>query len=114
MNEEILRQVIEETIKKNQQGILIWAGWDEWNNFWFKLKPGNEYYDFALSNIENGEDVTVQVDWNGLLMPGFIAVPIEKLNSCEEYFKKILSYCVKYYYNGPITLIPLNKLSDIY
>lgn len=47
-------------------------------------------------------------------MPGFIAVSVQKLNSSDEFFKYVLSACEKGHYEGPITLVPLNELSEIF
>ena len=111
MTEKLLRDTLKKAQEKDQDGLLIWANWTVWDEFGFEVKPGNEHYDFALSQISKGEEATIKADWNGLSMPGFIAVPIQKLNSSDEFFKQVLDACKKGHYKGPITLVPLNEIS---
>lgn len=112
MTEKLLQDVLKEAQEKGQVGLFIWANWTVWDNIGFETKPGNENYDFALSQIQKGEEATVQVKWNGLSMPGFISVSVQKLNSSEEFFNNVLNKCGEGHYQGPITLIPSNEISE--
>lgn len=112
MTEKLLRDTLKEAKEKQQLGLIIWSCWAVWDDLGFELKPGNEHYDFALSQISKNEEATTSVIWNGLSMPGFIAVSIEKLNSSDKLFNDILKVCEKEHFDGPITLIPLNKLAE--
>ena len=111
MTEKLLRDTLKEAQEKDQLGLLIWANWTVWDDLGFEVKPGNESYDFAFSQISKGEEATTSAEWNGLSMPGFIAVSVQKLNSSDEFFKCVLNACEKGHYEGPITLVPLNEIS---
>lgn len=112
MTEKLLRDTLKEAQQKDQLGLLIWANWTVWDDSSFEVKPGNESYDFAFSQISKGEEATISAEWNGLSMPGFIAVSVQKLNSSDEFFKYVLNACEKGHYEGPITLVPLNEISE--
>lgn len=114
MTEKILRDSLKEAQEKDQLGLLIWANWNVWDDSAFDMKPGNEHYDFALFQISKGEEATVSANWNGLSMPGIIAVSVQKLSSSDEFFKHVLESCEKGNYQGPITLVPLNEVSKSY
>ena len=45
-------------------------------------------------------------------MPEIIAVSMQKLSSSNEFFSYVLSMCEEGHYEGPITLVPLNEVSD--
>ena len=111
MTEKLLRDALTEAQKKDQDGLLIWGSWTAWEDSGGEVKPGNESYDFAFSQISKGEEATVSAEWNGLSMPGFIAVSVQKLNSSDEFFKHVLNACKKGHYEGPITLVPLCEIS---
>lgn len=112
MTEKILRDTLKEAQAKDQLGLLVWANWRVWNDSAFEMKPGNKDYDFAFSQILKGEEATIRADWNGLSVPGFIAISVQKLNSSDEFFKHVLVTCQKGHYEGPITLVPSNKVSQ--
>lgn len=112
MTEKLLRDVLKDAQEKDQIGLLIWANWSVWDDSGFEMRPGNESYDFAFSQISKGEEATIKADWNGLSMPGFFAVSVQKLNSSEDFFKYLLDACEKDHYEGPITLVPLNEVSE--
>ena len=111
MTEKLLRDTLKEAQEKDQLGLFIWANWTVWDESGFEVTPGNEHYDFAFSQISKGEEATIKADWNGLSMPGFIAVSVQKLNSSDEFFKQVLEACEKGHYKGPITLVPLCEIS---
>ena len=111
MTEKLLRDTLIEAKEKDQIGLFIWANWTVWDDSGYQMKPGNESYDFAFSQISKVEEATISADWNGLSMPGFIAVSVQKLNSSDEFFKDVLDACEKGHYEGPITLVPLNEIS---
>ena len=112
MTEQQLRNAVREAEEKEQLGLLIWSDWAVWNDFAFEVKQYIETYDFALSKISKGEETIVSTKWKGISMPGFFAVSAERLSSSDEYFLHVLNMCKKKNYKGPITLVPLNKISD--
>ena len=112
MKKRLLLDVLNEANQKGQVGLLIWANWAVWDECAFDMKPGNKIYDFALSQISKGEEVTISAECNGFSMPGFIAVSVQKLSSSDEFLNFVLKMCEKGYYEGPITLVPLNEVSE--
>lgn len=112
MTEQLLRNAVKEAQEKEQLGLLIWANWTVWDDLSSYMKQGNEHYDFALSQISKGEEATIQAEWNGLSMPGIIAVSMQKLSSSDEFFAYVLNICKEGHYKGPITLIPSNEVID--
>ena len=112
MTEKLLRDSLKEAQEKEQIGLFIWANWTVWDDNGFDMKPGNESYDFALSQISKGEEATISAEWNGLSMPGIIAVSVQKLSSSDEFFNHVLNACEKGHYEGPITLVPLCEVSE--
>lgn len=112
LTEQLLRDCVNEAQEKGQIGLFIWANWTEWDDFAFELKEGHEHYDFALTQIKKGEEATIQVVWNGLTMPGLIAVSVQKMSSSNEFLRTILEICKNDYMEGPITLVPSNEVSD--
>lgn len=112
MTEKVLRNALKEAQEKEQIGLLIWANWTVWEDSSFGMKPGNKSYDFAFSQISKGEEATISAQWNGLSMPGIIAVSVQKLSSSEGFFKDVLDKCEEGQYHGPITLVPLNEVSE--
>lgn len=114
MTEKLLRDIVNDAKKKQQLGLFLWTNWKAWDEFGYKINPGNESYDFAFSQISKREEATISVDVNGFSMLGFIAVSVQKLNSSDEFFEAFLSTYEKCHYDGPIVLVPSNKLSKIF
>ena len=114
MTQSILRNWLKEAQRKGQTGLFLWPNWTLWDYYAFELQPGNEYYDTALVQIAKDQEVTITFEWNTLSMPGIIAVSVQKLLSSEEFFKQVLSVCEKNHYTGPITLLPINEVSDYF
>ncbi|MDE5830148.1 MAG: hypothetical protein K2H53_00070 [Clostridia bacterium] len=112
MTEQLLRNSLNEAQKKAQDGLLIWANWNQWDDHASDLKLGNENYDFALSQIAKGEEATIKAEWNGLYMPSIIAVSVQKLLSSNDFFNHVLKVCKDGHYEGPITLVPANQLVE--
>ena len=112
MTEQLLRNAVKEAQEKKQIGLIIWANHTVWNNLAFEMKQGNEHYDFALSQISNGKEAAILTEFNGFVMPGIIAISTQKLSSSNEFFSYVLGICKKGPYEGPITLVPLNEVSD--
>ena len=112
MTEQLLRNAVKEAQEKYQLGLLIWANWTVWDDLAFDMKQGNEHYDIALSQIVKGEEVTIKAEWNGLSMPGIIAVSVQKLISSSDFFNQVLKVCEEGHYEGPITLVPANQLAE--
>ena len=110
--EKLLRAAVKEANEKGQEGFLIWASWIIWDEVADELKEGNEHYDFALTQIANGEEGTITLEWFGFTLPAASIVPIEKMAS-EQYFQKVLKICEAANYQGPITLLPLNEVAEV-
>lgn len=114
MTKTILRNCLREAKRKGQIGLLIWPDWTLWDEYAFELKTGNAHYDTALEQIEKGQEMTITFEWNKLSMPGILAIPVQKLLSSDEFFKQVLNVCEKNRYKGPVTLLPLNEVSDCF
>lgn len=117
MTEKMLRNILTEATEKKQIGIFIWANWRVWDDLAFEMKAGNRSYDFALSQITSEREATILTEIpgiSGFSTPGFIAISIKKVNSSDKFFKEVLKVCEKGHYEGPVTLIPLNELSEQY
>ena len=112
MTEKLLWDSLNEAQKKAQYGLLIWANWHLWDDLASDLQPGNENYDITLSQIVKGEEVTIKAEWNGLSMPGIIAVSVQKLLSSSDFFNQVLKVCEESHYECPITLVPANQLAE--
>ena len=110
MTEELLRDSLNEAQEKAQDGLIIWANWNQWNDHVLDFKPGNENYEFALSQIAKGEEATIKAEWNGLSTPCIIAVSVQKLLSSNNFFTQVLKACEEGHYEGPVTLIPANQI----
>ena len=111
MTEKILRDVLKEAQKQKQLGLFIWGNHTLWDGLAFEMKPENETFAFAIYQICQGKESFIWSDWNGTPIPGAIAVPLHKLISSEKFFAHILHMCEEGQYEGPITLVPANKLS---
>ena len=111
MTEKLLRDVLKEAQEKEQIGLLIWPFWRIWDDIGYELKPGDKDYDFALSQVTKCEESTIVVQ-SGFLISHLIAVPVKKLVESDEFFNYVLKVCEQYRIEGPITLLPLNELSD--
>lgn len=114
MTESLLRNSLKEAHDKGEGGLLIWSNWTFWREFAFDINPGTEYYDFALSQIQNEKEATINFFCNNVKMPGFVAVPVEKLLSSNDDFKRILLFCNQNHYSGPISLVPSNVLCQTF
>ena len=114
MTEKMLRNILTEATEKNQIGLFIWANWMVWDDLAFEMKAGNRSYDFALSQITKEKEATISTEISGFSTPGFIAISIKKVNSSDKFLKEVLEVCKKGHYEGPVTLIPLNELSEQY
>ena len=112
MTEKLLRDSLNEAQKKGQDGLIIWANWRQWDDHALDLKPGNENYDFVLSQILKGEEATIKAEWNGLSMSCIIAVSVQKLLSSNDFFTQVLKACEEGHYEGPVTLIPANQIAE--
>lgn len=114
MIENLLRKTLKEAQEKGQRGLLIWASWRVWDKFAFNMKYGNENYDFALSHIERGETTTIDFTMGGFYGTAIYAVSVEKLHSSSVYFENFVNMCREKQMEGPITLVPLNEVSEIF
>lgn len=59
MTELLLREVLKEAQRKEQQGMFFWTSWRFWDNCRNDMKLGNDSYEFALSQIFLGKEATV-------------------------------------------------------
>lgn len=109
MNKEQLRSVLKEAKGKGQTGLFIWADWTIWDDIAFEMKPGNEDYDFAISQISLNKEATITSDYHCYEMPAFIAISVGKLSSDVDLFNRVLEICNKNNYQGPFTLLPSNE-----
>ena len=112
MTEELLRQVLQEAHEKQQIGLLIWHNWNIWNEIAYELKEGNEHYDFAVSQVTDGNEATITYELWGLKFPAVIVVSVQKMLFAKELFEEILKICKQNNYIGPVTLIPLNEVAE--
>ena len=112
ITEQLLRDCVKEAQEKDQIGLFIWSSWKIWDEHGFDMKGDNELYDLSLSQMKKGLTTTIDLVVGGLFGIAFFAVPLEKLNSSEEYFKQILEACKSRQMEGPITLIPSNEVSN--
>ena len=110
MTEEVLRAALSEARDKNQTGLLIWANWNTWDDIAFDTKPGEENYDYALSQIAKDKESTCFVEVIGFKLPAYFAVSVSKLSNSDRFFKNVLTKCNKANFQGPVTLVPLNEV----
>lgn len=111
MTKNLLRSALKEAQEKEQIGLLIWPNWRLYEDFSSHIIPGEESYDFALSQVNKCEEATIGFEWNGLKIPGIIAVSVEKMASSDEFFNTVLDNCKTNHLTGPIVLIPSNEIS---
>ena len=112
MTEQLFREVLKEAHKKRQTALFVWANWEVWEDNAFDITPGTPDYDFALLQTDKKEEATVSCEWNGLSMPGLIAVSVEKCLESDKFVKDLITAIERY--EGPITLIPKNELSELF
>ena len=112
MTEQLLRNCVKEAQEKGQIGLFIWVSWKIWDEHGSEMTEDNELYDLALLQIKRGEAATIDFVMGGFHGVGIFAVSLEKLNSSEWYFREFLKTCEMRKMEGPITLIPSNKVSD--
>lgn len=105
---KLLRRALNEAQKKRQIGLFIWPNWHTWDDLFSEL-PGNYHYKFALEALKNEEEATITITWNGLTLPGIIAVSTKKLASSDEILFELLRICEVGNYTGPISLVPSNE-----
>ncbi len=53
-------------------------------------------------------------DFAGLHIPMFFAVSVQKLVSSDNLLQHILHICEANQYNGPITFVPSNEVSEYF
>ena len=114
MTELLLRDVLKEAQRKEQQGLFIWTSWPFWDNCRNDMKLGNDSYEFALSQIFLGKEATVFYDFAGFYIPMFFAISVQKLVSSDHLLKHILHMHEAHHYDGPITLVPSNEVSEYF
>lgn len=114
MTEELLREFSKEAIEKGQLGLFIWANWPLWDELAGELREGNEYYDFSLSKLMQGEETAISIGEKNNGIVGIIAVPAEKILFSNKLLKHVLQLCEENNHEGPVTLIPSNILSKYF
>ena len=101
MTEQLLRNAIKEALEKEQMGLVIWAGEKAFDN--------NSSTKRCLY-IENQKDIVETGESNCFYSINFcMSVPVDRFSE-EEYFYKVLDFCKKKLYIGPIMLVPSNEL----
>ena len=101
MTEELLRNAIKEAVEKEQVGLVIWAGQKAFDNNSSTRK---------CLYIENQTDIVETGDSNCFYSINFcMSVPVDRLLD-DEYFYKVLDFCNKKLYIGPVMLVPSNEL----
>ena len=111
ITEQLLRDCVKEAQEKGQLGLFLWSSWKIWDEHGFRMKEDNEFYDLSLLQMRKGLTTTIDLVIGGMFGIAFFAVPLEKLNSSEEFFKQVLEACENRQMEGPITLIPSNEVS---
>ena len=110
MTEDKLRAALREAQDKKQTGLLIWSNWETWDDVAFDTEPGEENYDYALSQISKGKESTCFIELIGFKLPAYYAVSVHKLTNSNRFFKRVLAKCNEANFQGPITLVPLNEV----
>jgi len=113
MNEGNLRKVLAEAQEKGQVGIFIWSSWTLWDDAGLEVVEGDKAYDFAVEALKQQRETNISGNMIGLNMPLFLSIPIKKIEGNEEFFSRVLEACEEMNLKGPVTLIPLNELSEI-
>ena len=112
ITEDVLWEALDEALKNNEIGLIIWPGWTEWENFSYKLHPGNEMYEFILKKVKNNEMAKITCEYLGFKITNIIAVPIKAMVIYDKFFENILNICQKYTYKGPITFVISGELAN--
>ena len=112
ITEQLLRDCVKEAQGKGQIGLFIWSSWKIWDEHGYEMKEKNELYDLSLSQMKKGMTTTIDLVVGGFSGIAFFAIPLDMLNSSEEFFKQVLEACEIRQMQGPITLIPSNEVSD--
>ena len=102
MTEKMLKRFIKTAKENKARGLVIWSNWTLKDEYASTLKPGNEAYEDVMIHLADGEVHSVELKWNNMKMPGYMAIPVEKLSE-REFFDKILNDSKMFH--GPITII---------
>lgn len=102
MTERMLRRFVKTAKENKARGLVIWANWTLKDEYKGLLNQGSANYEDIMAHLADGEVHSVDLKWNNLKMPGYMAVPVEKLSE-QEFFNKILDESKRFH--GPITLI---------
>lgn len=112
ITEDILWDTLDEALKNNEIGLIIWPSWTEWENFSYKLHKGNEIYEFILKKVKNNEMATITCEYFGFKITNILAVPIKAMIVYDKFFANVLNICEKCNYQGPITFVISNEIAD--
>lgn len=107
---DLLRDVAEEALEKRQDGLVIWSNWSEWDEWLDDLGCSQKEY------LETLQRVTRNEKFSYFSTPEFIIISTKKLMESDVESDKLFENIIKTWesnsYNGPITFIPSNQLSD--
>lgn len=113
MTEDLLRRILKEANEKEKYGLFFWPDWRTWDCFGFDInQEGKEHYEFALSQIQKGEEATITVEYIGLSMTAVLAISVKKLECSKKFFEYVLEILQRKCYEGTVTLLPSNKISE--
>ena len=102
MTERMLKRFMKTAKENKAKGLVIWANWTLKDEYKGLLSQGSANYEDVMMHLADGEVHSVNLKWNNLNMPGYMAVPVEKLSE-QDFFNKILDESKRFH--GPITLI---------
>ena len=105
MTKLLLKQYADFASENSAVALIIWANWSARENYIASVYPGNFDFDAAMKAVAEDKEYIVTVTWNGLTMPGYIAVSVRKLLSSDTSLTEINNFCKLHSYNGPITII---------
>lgn len=116
MTEKLLRESLIEAQKRKQVGLIIWSDQAECDkhlaNSENLFREGQvDIVETALGNYSSMANLVVCAAM-GFGMddkPSCMSAPVKRLVEDEDFFKKVLDHCKRYWYDGPITFAPSNE-----
>lgn len=114
ITEGVVWEVLEEALKNEEVGLILWPSWTEWENLSYRLHPKNEIYEFILKKVKNNEVAYITSGYLGLKMTSIIAVPVKAMIVSDKFFENILDICQKGIYHGPITFVNSNEIAECF
>ena len=114
ITEDMLWESLDEALKRDEIGFIIWPIWTEWENLSYKLHGGNDIYEFILKKVKNNESANVIGECLGLKMTNVLAVPVKAMVVYEKFFENVLNICQKGNYHGPIIFVESNEIAECF